>query len=258
MNELDKLPSRQKDVILRRLGIKNGQAETLQEIGNCYGVSRERIRQLEFMALSTLRERVPNFDQKMKAVRFWQTAANVRAAAEAAGIKYSKIINCAVSLRAAGIPLKSHPRGTGIKPLSDKHRAAVDPGFKKRRDRKMAFVSDWNEGQSTLVLAKKYGLGSRGSVGAYSAHLRRAGYPIVPRGINPMQKLSAEEFVRMWQSCDNMKEMVKKSGMNYVAIQARKNNLKKLGVPLKIYRHYKQMSPEYVEKLKQIANESVA
>ena len=44
------------DIISRRFGI-HGEEETLQEIGDDYGVTRERIRQLEAKALSILRKR---------------------------------------------------------------------------------------------------------------------------------------------------------------------------------------------------------
>lgn len=41
------LSSRQKDVIIKRFGLKNGQRKTLEEIGDGYGITRERVRQIE-------------------------------------------------------------------------------------------------------------------------------------------------------------------------------------------------------------------
>jgi hypothetical protein len=41
------LPQRQKEVISRRFGFKNGQRETLEAIGKDYGITRERVRQIE-------------------------------------------------------------------------------------------------------------------------------------------------------------------------------------------------------------------
>ena len=49
------LSSRNKDVILRRFGLKNGKRETLESIGQGYKVTRERIRQIEEHALKVLR-----------------------------------------------------------------------------------------------------------------------------------------------------------------------------------------------------------
>jgi len=50
------LDDRQRDVLARRLG-PDGTEETLLEIGQDYGVSRERIRQIEHIALRTCRKR---------------------------------------------------------------------------------------------------------------------------------------------------------------------------------------------------------
>jgi len=41
------LPQRQKEVILRRFGLKTGERETLEEIGRNFGITRERVRQIE-------------------------------------------------------------------------------------------------------------------------------------------------------------------------------------------------------------------
>ncbi|MAN59540.1 MAG: hypothetical protein CMC08_06860 [Flavobacteriaceae bacterium] len=52
---LDGLPDRQKDILTRRFGLDGGDEMTLEEIGQIYGVTRERIRQIEAKALDTLR-----------------------------------------------------------------------------------------------------------------------------------------------------------------------------------------------------------
>ncbi len=52
-----KLPERECEVLLRRYGLTPGQrAETLEQIGHRFGVTRERIRQIEKKALTRLRE----------------------------------------------------------------------------------------------------------------------------------------------------------------------------------------------------------
>ena len=54
---LDQLNQKEKDVLILRYGLDdNGQKKTLDEIGNRYGVSRERIRQIETRAISKLKK----------------------------------------------------------------------------------------------------------------------------------------------------------------------------------------------------------
>lgn len=49
------LSSREADVVARRAGLRNGQKETLAEIGQEFGVTRERVRQIENQGLKKLR-----------------------------------------------------------------------------------------------------------------------------------------------------------------------------------------------------------
>jgi RNA polymerase primary sigma factor len=50
------LPEREALILRLRYGLETGHAQTLQEIGERLGVSRERIRQLEKLALDKLRQ----------------------------------------------------------------------------------------------------------------------------------------------------------------------------------------------------------
>jgi RNA polymerase primary sigma factor len=52
---LDTLSEREAGVISMRFGLTDGDPKTLEEIGRVYGRTRERIRQIEFKAMSTLR-----------------------------------------------------------------------------------------------------------------------------------------------------------------------------------------------------------
>jgi RNA polymerase primary sigma factor len=52
---LDTLSEREAGVVSMRFGLTDGQPKTLDEIGKVYGVSRERIRQIESRAMSKLR-----------------------------------------------------------------------------------------------------------------------------------------------------------------------------------------------------------
>ena len=58
INILDK---REQEIITRRFGINNEEPKTLEQIGKTMGFSKERIRQIENLALQKLR-RVNNVD----------------------------------------------------------------------------------------------------------------------------------------------------------------------------------------------------
>jgi RNA polymerase primary sigma factor len=61
---LHTLSDREKDVIEMRFGLKDGQPRTLEEVGKKFGVTRERIRQIESKTLSKLRH--PSRSQKLR------------------------------------------------------------------------------------------------------------------------------------------------------------------------------------------------
>ncbi len=58
------LPKRESDVIALRFGIGDGHQRTLEEIGNVFNVTRERIRQIEVKALKKLRH--PSRSEKLR------------------------------------------------------------------------------------------------------------------------------------------------------------------------------------------------
>lgn len=51
---LDKLETRERDIVTRRYGLDGDEPETLDQLGTKYGVSRERIRQIEVAAMKKL------------------------------------------------------------------------------------------------------------------------------------------------------------------------------------------------------------
>jgi RNA polymerase primary sigma factor len=61
---LDELSEREKEVVRLRFGLVDGQARTLEEVGKEFGVTRERIRQIEAKTLAKLRH--PQRSQKLK------------------------------------------------------------------------------------------------------------------------------------------------------------------------------------------------
>lgn len=52
---LDSLPAREAGVVSMRYGLTDAWPKTLNEIGRVYGVTRERIRQIEANAMAKLR-----------------------------------------------------------------------------------------------------------------------------------------------------------------------------------------------------------
>ncbi|HUO75745.1 MAG TPA: sigma factor-like helix-turn-helix DNA-binding protein [Candidatus Paceibacterota bacterium] len=53
------LNPRNRDIVARRFGLKNGVRETLESIGKSYGITRERVRQIEEFALAQLAKAAP-------------------------------------------------------------------------------------------------------------------------------------------------------------------------------------------------------
>ena len=61
---LDELSDREKAVVRLRFGLEDGQSRTLEEVGKEFGVTRERIRQIEAKTLAKLRN--PHRSQKLR------------------------------------------------------------------------------------------------------------------------------------------------------------------------------------------------
>ena len=56
MEIIDDLTDREKEIITLRFGLRDGVTHTLEEVGKKFGVTRERIRQIEAKALEKIRE----------------------------------------------------------------------------------------------------------------------------------------------------------------------------------------------------------
>jgi len=53
---LDILSPREQKILMMRFGLEDGRGRTLEEVGREFGVTRERIRQIEAKALAKLRK----------------------------------------------------------------------------------------------------------------------------------------------------------------------------------------------------------
>ena len=61
---LETLSEREAGIVSMRFGLTDGQPKTLDQIGKVYGVSRERIRQIEARTMSKLRH--PSRSQELR------------------------------------------------------------------------------------------------------------------------------------------------------------------------------------------------
>ena len=64
---MSKLKPRHQMILQQRLGLIDGEEKTLEEVGNIFGISRERVRQLEAKALNELRK--PKNAKELKRVK---------------------------------------------------------------------------------------------------------------------------------------------------------------------------------------------
>lgn len=73
------LSSRQKDVILERFGLNGGQRKTLEAVGDGFGVTRERVRQIQDGALEEIKSKAGEYKaifQNFK--KYFQNAGDLR------------------------------------------------------------------------------------------------------------------------------------------------------------------------------------
>lgn len=64
----DALPPRQTDIVVRYYGLTTEETTTLQQLGNEYNVSRERIRQLREHAIERLKQ--PEYKKKLEQLTY--------------------------------------------------------------------------------------------------------------------------------------------------------------------------------------------
>ena len=57
------LPDREVEILTRRLSLDGNETGTLEEIGQQFGVTRERVRQLQNAALAKLRQKIDELEK---------------------------------------------------------------------------------------------------------------------------------------------------------------------------------------------------
>lgn len=73
LSVVNTLNEREKKIIVLRFGLEDGTPRTLDEIGILFGVTRERIRQIEAMILRKMKDRFENRDNpRLKPSQFWR------------------------------------------------------------------------------------------------------------------------------------------------------------------------------------------
>lgn len=73
LSVVDTLKDREKEIIVLRFGLAGGDPKTLDEIGLRFGLTRERIRQIEAMTLAKMRDRFESRDNpRLKPEQYWR------------------------------------------------------------------------------------------------------------------------------------------------------------------------------------------
>src|SRR5580765_8065301 len=69
------LPEREREILAMRFGLHDGKERTLEEVGERFGVTRERIRQIQEQALKTIRKTMEKRDQPADDIDSFAVAA---------------------------------------------------------------------------------------------------------------------------------------------------------------------------------------
>src|SRR5690625_1442889 len=68
MDMIDRLGEREAEIIKLRFGLEGRNPQTLEEVGEIFGITRERVRQLQNMALSQMRKNMQQVERDRKSV----------------------------------------------------------------------------------------------------------------------------------------------------------------------------------------------
>jgi len=157
---LHNLPLREKEVISRRFGLKTGQKETLEAIGKDYGITRERVRQIEESGFLRIK---PEIGKHQKTFQYFAEQLK-----NFGGLKKEDVL-----LRELG-GQKWQPQVYFLLTLG--------PNFERLKE-SSEFYSFWTIDQNYLILAKKL-------IDSFYDKLKKINQPLSLKNCNPPAALT--------------------------------------------------------------------
>ena len=102
---------RGRDIIVRRFGLKTPDIHTLASLGEEYGLTRERVRQIEASTLNGIRERIKEEKQTLLFLELMEKYLGTTSFVNPSAFRVFPVITCAASF-AKGTPIALLTNGT--------------------------------------------------------------------------------------------------------------------------------------------------
>lgn len=170
---LSVLNTRNKDVVSRRFGLKTGKKETLESIGRGYGITRERVRQIEEASLKQVRESLSS----------------------GASVKIKPFVNLAENIldQAGGVAREDHlfAKFSGVGKDSPANAALV---FFLALDGKLKRFAEDNNFNTFWGLSDQHSDSFKKSIASFVAALNKDAMPIAESTLVEFYKKSGASF----------------------------------------------------------------